>query len=144
MFYSTLVKADGHDHYEIVEALVNKEPECDNVKLLVYAPDNASISTAVASKAKIIPAAKIVLNDILNVMMSFDTIRASGILDVPKDMHLIIPGCDRYARYVSPELFQTILYRLVYMGVRLTVISDGGQIADLTYERELTYEEAVQ
>lgn len=136
MNYSVLVKGNGRDHYQITEELVNEESKNEDTKVMVYAPENATIPATIATKATVISATKNILPEVFNVLLSFDTIRCSGILPVPKDMVLIIPECDRYLRYVGAELIQTLLNRLVYLGVRLIFITDGGGIADqLTYEQ---------
>ena len=135
MNYSTLIKSNGKDHYEIVEQLVNEESKREGTKVMVFAPDNVSIPVTVVTKASVISATKVVLPDIFNVLLTFDTIRCSGILDVPKDMVLIVPECDRYLRYVGMELTQTLINRLVYLGVRMVFITDGGISEELEYEK---------
>ena len=136
MDYSVLVKGNGKDHYEIAEKLVDQESQKEGTRVIVYAPANATISANIAAKATVISATKVVLPEVFNVLLSFDTIRCSGILDTPKDLVLIIPECDRYLRFVPPELTQTLLNRLAYLGARIVFISDGGEIAEqLTYEK---------
>ena len=139
MKYSTLIKSNGKDHYEITKEIVEREAENSQTSVFVFAPDNVSISADVATKAKIVSATKVILPDVFNVLLTFDTIRCSGILDVPKDMVIVIPECDRYLRYVAPELVQTVLNRLVYLGVRLVFITDGGVSEDLDYEEVIEY-----
>ena len=134
MDYSVLINGNGKDHYKVVDGLVAAEVKNHDTRVFVYAPSNATISTEVASTATVIPASKVVLPEIFNVLLGFDTIRCSGILDTPKDLVLIIPECDRYLRYVPAELVQTLLNRLAYLGVRLIFISDGGIATTLTYE----------
>lgn len=135
MNYSTLIKGNGKDHYAIVEELVAEESKNPDSRIMVFAPDNVNIPSSVASTARVISATKVVLPDIFNVLLTFDTIRCSGILDVPKDLVLIVPECDRYLRYVGMELTQTLLNRLVYLGVRIIFISDGDIAENLTYEK---------
>lgn len=135
MDYSVLIKGNGRNHYEIAEEVVEDEVKREDTKVFVYAPANATISANMATKATIISATKVVLPEIFNVLLSFDTIRCSGILETPKDLVVIIPECDRYLRYVPAELVQTLLNQLAYLGVRLVFISDGGIADSLVYEK---------
>ena len=135
MDYSVLVKGNGKDHYEIAAKLVEQESQKEGTKVLVYAPANATIPATIASDATVISATKVVLPEVFNALLAFDTIRCSGILDTPRDIVLIIPECDRYLRYVPVELTQTLLNRLAYLGVRLMFISDGGIADEMTYEK---------
>lgn len=142
MNYSKLIYAGSKNHYEIAEKVIKEEcTDSEHQKIMIYAPCNTAISTEIAARAKVIQAQKVMFKDILSIILSFDTLRASDILDnVPSDVVIVVPDCDRYLKFVAVELIQSVLNQLVYMGVRLIFISNANEEEDCVVN-ELQFEE---
>lgn len=138
MKYSTLVHANGKDHYQIAEAIYAKEmrnSSFEDKRVIVYAPESVKVSDGVT----VVPANRIVFADVLSLILDFDTLRNVPIFPIPREVVFIIPECDRYMRYVGIELLQNVINQLVYSDVKMYFIADdNGEVSN-----RLEYEEVV-
>lgn len=139
MVYSKLIKAKDKNHIEIALQEIEKEKRQTDQRISVYLSDNSDVPEDVFQDGVFrLSASQVMLPDVFSVILTFNTLRSSRIVHTPKDVLIIIPECDRYLRLVPIDLLRTVIGQLMYMGVRLFLITSGD-----TLDEDIFFDEVV-